>query len=209
MNDRDGGPSSVTRDRVHTPRELAAILNPDVATLAPARAPSPPAPVAVSAAPAVVPFRERVRTRADGVELLLFRVGAERFATDLAAVEEAVELPEVRTLPEMAESMLGIFDLRGRMTPIYTPERALGVSLSGSGGVALLMRSGDRRIGVAVDDVDDVLRPDLATLRHAPTLGTASDTILGVLRQGATLIAVVDAEALVAACLTDSVLEIA
>ncbi|GAC1515363.1 MAG: hypothetical protein NVS1B4_05510 [Gemmatimonadaceae bacterium] len=191
---------------MHTPRELAAILNP-------APMPPPPAieplPVALASRAVLPPFRDRVRRRVEGIELLLFRVGTERFATDLAAVEEAVELPEVRALPEMAESMLGIFDLRGRMTPIYSPERALGVALAGTAGVALLMRAGDRRIGLAVDDVEDVLRPDVATIREAPTLGAASETILAVLCEGTNLIAVVDADALVAVCITGSVLETA
>ncbi|GAC1683308.1 MAG: hypothetical protein NVS9B3_01180 [Gemmatimonadaceae bacterium] len=196
------------RDRVRTPRELAAILNPGVDLRLPSPDPETPA-VLPAPAPVRPPFRDRVRRRMDGVELLLFRVGAELFATDLAAVEEAVELPEVRALPEMADAMLGIFDLRGRMTPIYTPERALGVARSVPGGVALLMRAGERRVALAVDDVDDVLRPDLALLRDPPTLGAVGETILGVLRQGSQLIAIVDADALVAACVIDSVLETA
>ena len=54
--------------------------------------------------------------------------------------------------------------------------------------------------------VEDVLRVDLATLRDPPNIGDDA-LLLGVARVGSQLVAVVDAEALVAACLTDRALE--
>lgn len=160
-----------------------------------------------SSAIASIPFKERARARVGSVELLLFRVGHELFAAPLRSVDEVVELPAIRHLPEMADDMLGMFALRGRMIPIYSPSRALGVSLGATPTAALVVRAGAHRVALAVDDVDDVLDLDLGTLRDAPGVDDADGILLGVARRGRDLVAVLDGDALVVACLTDRPLE--
>lgn len=171
----------------------------------------PSAESAGSAATADVspPFRERVRARANHAELLLFRVGDELFATALSVVEEAVELAGIRPIPEMSHAMLGVFDLRGRMIPIYSPAAALGVPLADAPLAALVVRSGERRMALAVDDVEDVLDADLADVRPAPGIEDADGVLLGIVRQGRALVALLDGEALVIACLSERVPETA
>ena len=153
------------------------------------------------------PLRERVRDRAGIADLLMFRIGEELFATDLASVEEAVTLPEIHHLPEMPVAMLGAFNLRGRLTPVYSPSHVIGVPLRGAAQAALLVRSGTRRLGLAVDDVEDVFQVDLATVREAPGTDDADGILLGVAHHGKELVAIVDAEALVAACVTGHAME--
>ena len=153
------------------------------------------------------PLRERARQRSGIAQLLLFRVGSEWFATDLAAAEEAIELPQVHHVPEMPDSMLGMFDLRGRMLPIYAPARVLGVALRSTSAATLVLRGGEQRVGIAVDDVEDVFTLDLSHLRDLPGSDDADGVVLGVARHGNDLVAVLDAEALVAACLSDRVME--
>jgi purine-binding chemotaxis protein CheW len=155
------------------------------------------------------PLRERVKDRLGIADLLMFRIGHELFATDLGTVEEAVELPEIHHLPEMPAAMLGAFNLRGRLTPIYSPAHVIGVPLLGVAAAALLVRANGRRMGLAVDDVEDVLQVDLATIREAPGIDDADGILLGVAHHGQHLVAIIDAEALVAACLTGHALETA
>jgi purine-binding chemotaxis protein CheW len=153
------------------------------------------------------PFRERVRNRTGMADLLLFRIGEEMFATDLASVEEAVTLPEIHHLPEMPVAMLGAFNLRGRLTPVYSPAHVIGVPLRGEAQAALLVRADTRRLGLAVDDVEDVFQVDLATVREAPGTDDADGILLGVAHHGMALVSLVDADALVAACVAGQVLE--
>ena len=158
----------------------------------------------------VLSFAERVRLGEGTADLLVFRVGGELFAASLAAVEEALELPQLSAIPEMSRSMLGVVTLRGRMLPAYSPARPLGVVLEREDAAALVLRAGERRIALAVDDVDDVFALDLATLQPAPAVGSDRDALLvGVARRGTDLVAVLDAEALVTACLTDQAQETA
>jgi hypothetical protein len=54
------------------------------------------------------PLRERARGRSGVVELLMFRIGTERFAVELSSVEEAIDLPDVHHVPEMPPAMIGV-----------------------------------------------------------------------------------------------------
>jgi|SRR5687768_5752035 len=152
-------------------------------------------------------LRDAIAARSGESDTLVFRVGDERFAIDLAAVEEAIELPSVHHLPEMPEHLLGVFELRGRLVPIYSPQRVLGVALVQEAAAVLVLRSQEKRLGLAVDDVDDVLIIEGAAVRRAPIPDNEDNVLLGVIRRGADLLALVDAESLALACLADQLTE--
>jgi purine-binding chemotaxis protein CheW len=157
---------------------------------------------------AVRTLRERVRARSGKVELLLFRVASERFAIELAAVEEAIDLPLVHHVPEMPPAMLGVITVRGILTPAYSPQPALGLALT-DGASALIFKRGRHRFALVIDDVEDVMTLDLATLRDAPGIEDSESVLLGVVRQHDALLALVDAEMLLATCQAVSLLETA
>ena len=154
------------------------------------------------------PLRERARARTGTLELLMFRIGVERFAVELVCVEEAIDLPDVHHVPEMPPAMLGVITVRETLTPVFTPNEALGVPVEGR-GAALIFRSDRGRFALAIDDVDDVMSLDLATLRDAPGSEVADAVVLGVARCGDGIVALVDADALVLACQALPVLELA
>lgn len=153
------------------------------------------------------PLRERARTRSGFAELLMFRVGVERFAVELICVEEAIDLPDVHHVPEMPPAMLGVITVRGSLTPVFTPREALGVAVEGQ-GAALIFRAERGRFALAIDDVDDVLTLDLAMLRDAPGIDGTDSVVLGVARHEGAIVALVDADALVLACQAIPVLEL-
>ena len=167
-------------------------------------------------------LRERVRAKAENVDVLLFRVGGDLFATDLVAVEEALELGDVHPVPGAPPAMLGVLGLRGRLLPVYSPETALRLPPRGDrrAAYALVLRpvgdeEGTRALAVAVDDVEDVHRVDLRQVQDpgaaagaarameagdAAPGGVEHDAVLGVLRWNGDIVALVDPEALAAAC---------
>jgi chemotaxis signal transduction protein len=97
--------------------------------------------------------------------------------------------------------MLGVFQLRERLVPTYSPGPALGVVLAEPAGAALLVRSGERRLALAADDVEDVMELDLSTLREPPVVEDTDGILLGVARFARELVGVLDADALIVACL--------
>jgi purine-binding chemotaxis protein CheW len=136
-------------------------------------------------------------------DLLLFRVGRELFAAELSAVEEAIDLTsvrEVRQIPGGSSTARGIVTLRGALVPLFSPATPLGVALE-EAATALVVRDRAGRIAILADDVEDVLTLREGELRALPA-GDARDAgvLRGVVRRGPMLIAVVDLDALIAAC---------
>jgi purine-binding chemotaxis protein CheW len=154
------------------------------------------------------PLRERARSHQGLVELLMFRVGNERFAVELLCVEEAIDLGEPHHVPEMPPAMLGVVTVRDTLTPVFSPDDALGVAAV-SKGAALIFRSNRGRFALAIDDLDDVTTLDLAQLRDAPGTDGADSLVLGVARNGGGIVALVDADALIATCQSMPIPELA
>lgn len=155
--------------------------------------------------------RDAARRRSGLVEILVFRVGTERFGVGLAAVEEVVDLPELRTLPHMPPAMLGVCELRASLLSVYTPGPALGVRASEpKAGIVVRMTSrADRRAALAVDEAEGVVAFDFEGLTGVRGDGNVGEggVVLGVSSRDGRLLAVLDAEALVAVCTADRVLE--
>jgi purine-binding chemotaxis protein CheW len=176
---------------VPAPRPVGAALPVASPRPTPARASAPVEPPR--------PLRERARARRGVADVLVFRVGGERFGVDLGAVEEALDLGGVHHVPEMPPAMLGVVTVRDALTPVYSPRDALGVELA-RGECALVFRCGRLRVAISVDDVDDIMTIDLSDLRDVPVTESGAGVLLGVARHADALLALVDADALLAAC---------
>jgi purine-binding chemotaxis protein CheW len=146
-------------------------------------------------------FRERVRQRIGTAELLLFRVGREGFGVEIRAVDEVVESPRLRVLPDAPATLLGVFTLREQLLPLYAASLVLGQEAEAP-DLALVMRSGLRRVGLAVDDVEEVVTVSMTDLRDPPPGIGDDDVVAGLVWRDGRIITVLDARALVAACAT-------
>jgi len=147
--------------------------------------------------PSIARFRERVRERSGSQDLLVFRVGYERFAVPLESVDELVESPRIREVPGAPANLVGLFTLGEATLPLYRTSIILGQDSPGD-QVALVMRGGDDRVAIAVDDADDVMNVSLATVRDAPRTGQFDDVVLGVIWHDGELLTLLDARAVVA-----------
>lgn len=132
-------------------------------------------------------------------DLLMFRVGRELFATELRAVEEAIDLTAVEQTPGTSPSVRSVLALRGTLVPLFSPAQALGVAPS-EAATALIVHDDAGRIAIVADDVEDVLTIGDGEVRPVPADVHDAGVLRGVVRRGADLIAIVDLDALIAAC---------
>jgi chemotaxis signal transduction protein len=132
--------------------------------------------------------------------MLVVRLGSERFACELTAAEEALEWPALDVLPRARPEMLGVFAHRGQLVRLYSPARALGITDAEPRGVVVIMHVRGRRVGLALDDVEDVIMVDLSLMQRSPVPDVAGRVVLGVIRCGEHLVSVIDAAELVTAC---------
>ena len=150
-------------------------------------------------------LRDRVREGSGIADLLLFRVGDELFAIELVETEEALDLPALNPLPEASASMLGVFSIRDSLVGAYDAGVLLGVTASAR-TTALVMRGRERKLAIVVDDVEDVATIMLDDLADPPVI-EADGLMLGVFRHNARLVALLDADTLLAFCRADGATE--
>ena len=127
---------------------------------------------------------------------MAFHVGAERFAVELAAVDEVLDLPSLRAMPDMPRAVLGLATIRGEPTTMYDAGPLLDVGAA-IGGTALIFRRAERRIGLVVGDVDEAFVVQEEAVRAAPGAESSNGMLMGVIRRGADLVALLDARALI------------
>jgi chemotaxis signal transduction protein len=131
-------------------------------------------------------------------ELLLMRHGEEFFALALTAAVEAMERPTLAPIPEAPASLLGMFSSKGGTIPVFTASRVLEVDGRGGGDeVLVIVRDGERRVGLVVDEVEDVIMADLTTMQQPMESMRGIGVVRGVVRSGIRLVAVLDARAIV------------
>ena len=138
--------------------------------------------------------------RDGSARLLVFRVGAERFAIDLPAVDEVIDAPGVQPIPDAPPTVLGVTTVRGELVTLYDPRPILRVDGALDGAALLFMHQG-RRVALAIDDVYEALTIAETDVLSVPGGGAdASDGVLvGLVRRDGQLIALLDATALLAA----------
>lgn len=142
----------------------------------------------------------------DGAErLLVFRLGAERFGIALAQVDEVIDTPAANAIPDAHPGVIGVATVRGELVRLYDPSPVLRVGGDAERGAALLFRRGSRRIGLVVDDVQDALMVDETEIREVRGSDESDGVLLGVVRRGRDLIAVLDTSALLDATIEGGV----
>ena len=130
------------------------------------------------------------------LRLLVFRLGRERFGMALSAVDEVIEAPSVQPLPDAASAVLGLAMLRGEPITVYDAGRLLHVARSGErAGALLLFQRDGRRIGLAIDDVEDAMLVEEQEVRALPGVEASDRTLVGVVRRSSDLVAILDADA--------------
>lgn len=118
---------------------------------------------------------------------VLFRLGARTFATQLDQVREIVRLTGLETLPGMRPPLAGVIVLRGTPLPVLDVREDVA---DGRGDV-LVLDTSDDAVGVAVDAVLAVLRPDELTDSEPPAR-TLPSYVVGVRHRGDAPVLLVD-----------------
>ncbi len=132
------------------------------------------------------------------LDLLIARIGSELFGFPVGAVEEIIEIGELRSLPEGDPSLAGLCAVRGRLLPIHRATAVLGELSEPRVELALVLRVGSQRVGIAVDDAEEVIGVAASELRRPPARGIDERLVRGVVLHEGRLLTLLDTEALAA-----------
>lgn len=105
-----------------------------------------------------------------GVHLALavVELGGEYFGVELAAVQEFCNIVQLSTIPCCPPHILGAMSLRGELLTLIDPRSALSLPPAPRGKKAVIARLGERAVGLAVDEVHDVVYLQQEELQPPP-----------------------------------------
>jgi purine-binding chemotaxis protein CheW len=129
------------------------------------------------------------------LQLLLIDLGAACYGVESALVREIVPVHAVTRLPGAPEHVVGVMNLRGQLVTIIDLTRRMrGASATRGERSIVIVQTGERLLGLVVDDVHDVQAIELAGVEDLSLEHSAPDILRGVgrLRDGVVLVIDVD-----------------
>lgn len=128
-------------------------------------------------------------------QLLVFCVEGQRHALRLAAVERVTPAAAVTPLPGAPAAVLGAIDVGGRILPVFSLRRRLGLPEQAPrlSDVFLIARSARRPVALLVDEVQAVRSAPAAAV-EAATIAPGLGTVQGLARLDDGLLLIHDLE---------------
>ncbi len=124
-------------------------------------------------------------------------IGETAFVIPIARVREIAQPLKVTIIPDAPPALLGAVDHRGEVVPVVDPGLAMtGKPTSGPKRKWVMVRIGERTVGVVVRQVFEVFRARESEIRRAPEMGgVAAYTTLDVVPYDGNMAFVIDLEA--------------
>lgn len=132
-------------------------------------------------------------------DLLLFDVGAERFALPLDAVAAVLDAVEVRRGAGLHARAIGVLQTGDAFIPVFEPAHVLGVDASQDEPLLLLLANGADTVALLVDHAEAALAVPVDGLRDLSGLGSTDGVVVGALRPATRWVTLLDAESLITA----------
>jgi chemotaxis signal transduction protein len=119
---------------------------------------------------------------------IIARVGGERFGFATRDVEEALDAPTVGWVPVAQHGLLGQMRHRDHTVSAFdggwmfglTRRARIGDTPETAAATALVLRDGDRRVALIVDDVEDLCAIDMQGVRPVPRGADVDGVLRGV-----------------------------
>ena len=141
---------------------------------------------------------DNIKTQLSGktLQAVTFALGSEEYGVDIAQVQEINRMVTITHVPRAPQFMEGVINLRGQLIPIIDLRTRFGMERSErtKNTRIVVTEIGNKRIGMVVDSVSEVLRIPVEQIEDAPDLVAGVDTeyIRGVGKMGDRLIIMLD-----------------
>lgn len=130
-------------------------------------------------------------------QYVVFRLGNEEYAFDIAAVKEIRDLEQVAKVHRSPSFIEGVMNLRGKLVTIVDLRKRLSIEARAPGASSkiIVIEAPDAPVGFLVDEVTEVVKVGDGDIEAAPTYvadGLEAEYVKGIAKMGERLITIVD-----------------
>jgi len=139
-------------------------------------------------------------------QFVTFRSGDQEFGADIMAIREIRGWTPTTPLPHSPNYVRGVINLRGIVLPIVDLKARLGYSATETNAknVIVVVKCGNRTIGLLVDAVSDILTTTAAEIQPAPDIARdeTCQFINGIAVLGDRMVTILDMDVLTESLVT-------
>ncbi len=138
-------------------------------------------------------------------KIVSFMLGSEEFGVDIMKIDSIVEFGKVTKIPESADYVEGIMNIRGSVVPIINLRKKFLMpdleEEKKKKAKVVVINIGDKQVGLLVDDVKEVLTISDEQLEEPPAEvgGVGKRYILGIAKIGEAMMIILDIDKILTA----------
>ena len=152
-------------------------------------------------------------THNEGIQLITFILGEEKYGLDILTVRELISYPEGLTqIPGMPDFIVGMFNLRGLVIPVMDLRKKFGMASEElhEYSVIIIVQVEEKNIGLIVDSVADVIFVKEEDIQETTEMAVHVDTkfIKGVAKTKDEMVILMDIDHLLSKSQFESLTEL-
>jgi purine-binding chemotaxis protein CheW len=148
---------------------------------------------------------DAVLRREQEIQMVGFFIGGQEFTIPTVSVQEVIRFMPVAKLPAAPPVIVGVINLRGRVTPLIDLRMALEVNSPrlGADKFVIICRSHGLQVGMIIERVHTMYRVSQSDIEWGieAHLGVNADYISGLFKLGEQLVSIVSVERVIAGIL--------
>jgi purine-binding chemotaxis protein CheW len=139
---------------------------------------------------------QKVRQDDNGVQFVIFQVGAQNFAVEITRVKEIQRYQQPTPIPKSPAFLEGVIEVRGNLIPVVDLRKRFEISPNPNNSRTriIILRAVKRKVGIVVDAVHRVISIPFKDIKAPPAIAQAhgADPMLAVAKHRNELYVVLD-----------------
>jgi len=134
-------------------------------------------------------------------QMVVFKIGSEEFAIDIALTKEIVAMRPITPIPETLDYVMGVMNLRGNLLPVLDLRKRLRAGTDAGNASQediriIVSRMESQQVGLIVDGASEVVRVTDEMIEVPPDVITeiGADYIAGIINLKGRYITLLDLE---------------
>ena len=109
--------------------------------------------------------------------LVTFQLGKEEYGIEIASVQEIIRATDITPVPGASSHVRGVINLRGKIIPVVDLRTRFGLPQGEASDAQriVVVELGEKRLGMLVDSVSQVIRISSGVVEAMPEEATSSD----------------------------------